>query len=79
MDFRYPLGFLWNSNKKINVIFKNISCETLFLNGDIFDKWLIKNNQLIKIKYNNILTQFNDLEKRIKLIFLPRNHDEWMI
>ena len=70
------LGSCGTQIKKLTSFLENISCETLFLNGDIFDKWLIKNNQLIKIKYNNILTQFNDLEKKgIKLIFLPGNHD----
>jgi UDP-2,3-diacylglucosamine pyrophosphatase LpxH len=55
----------------------NISCENLFLNGDIIDKWLLKNNG----EFNNGLEIFKLRLRTIQnsgtsIVFFPGNHDD---
>ena len=63
--------------EKFYTFLKNISCETLYLNGDIFDKWLINNIEQLKEQNKNILNQIKKLQQNgMKIIFLSGNHDK---
>lgn len=54
----------------------NINCETLFLNGDIIDKWLLKKEAGLDRQIERIKAQLMAIKKRgIYVMFLSGNHD----
>ena len=71
------LGSCGTQLYKLQHFLMNISCETLFLNGDILDKWLVKNISCITPDQRNIIDQLNILKtKGTQLVFLSGNHDK---
>ena len=69
------LGSCGTQLSKLQSFLEQLSCETLFLNGDTIDKWVLKKRDL-KEKYNHILTALDILkQKGISLVFLTGNHD----
>ena len=70
------LGSCGSQTEKLLTFLSNISCDTLFLNGDIFDKWLIKNMNSLENNFTHFFQKLNALsEKGVEIVFLPGNHD----
>tara|TARA_B100000427_G_scaffold205335_2_gene170912 strand:- start:20266 stop:20976 length:711 start_codon:yes stop_codon:yes gene_type:complete len=71
------LGSGGSQTHKLEIFLQSISCNNLFLNGDIIDKYLIKNITEIKIKYKNIINLIKNLQENgTKIYFLQGNHDK---
>lgn len=62
--------------KKFMTFLDHLDCDTLYLNGDILDKWVIKDLNNLKDEESECIQKINTLEqKNIKVILLPGNHD----
>ncbi len=70
------LGSIGTKQDHLYDFLTNISCENLYLNGDIIDKWLLQNTNDYHItlqKFNRILSEIKN--KGTKITFLNGNHD----
>ena len=71
------LGFRWCQAKAILSFLKSISCEKLYLVGDIFDLWEMKNKIWWNSDCNEIILQLLKMIKNgTTVIYLPGNHDD---
>ncbi len=71
------LGSKGSQIEKFEDFLKSISCKKLFLNGDIIDKFLIKNSTDLQTICKPIIDQIKQLqEEGTKIYFLQGNHDK---
>ena len=72
----FHLGSVGCQEKKIKQFLEKIQCNHLFLNGDIFDTVIIKDPNVMKQKFQEIISQINTLHQEGTKIYLLRgNHD----
>lgn len=70
-------GYGINRADRLNDFLKHHSCDTLYLVGDIFDLWVLKNK--LKLTYDDILACRQIISKMkagTKVVYLPGNHDD---
>lgn len=70
------LGSTGTKEECLHDFLNNITCSTLFLNGDIIDRWLLRNSNKFELSLKNLTLQLEKIQnKGTQIIFLPGNHD----
>jgi UDP-2,3-diacylglucosamine pyrophosphatase LpxH len=73
----FHLGSLGTQVQALSHFLTEISCKNLFLNGDILDKWLLKNPKRVSEDVLAVIKQLNALqESGVTVIFCFGNHDQ---
>ena len=71
------LGSCGTRIKELLDFLNALSCDTLFLNGDIIDKWLIKQPEKLSTRVEQVINKINQLHNQgVKVIFCTGNHDQ---
>lgn len=70
------LGSCGTQKDRLYDFLRNLTCDNLYLNGDIIDKWLLKKNDV----YTSLIQDFICILKEIQsrgttIVFLSGNHD----
>ena len=70
------LGSCGTQIDSLNTFLSELKCKNLYLNGDIFDQWLIQNSQELKIRFTKTAQALHNLcEQGTDIYFLQGNHD----
>jgi UDP-2,3-diacylglucosamine pyrophosphatase LpxH len=72
------LGSSHSNPKKLLKFLKSITFDNLILNGDIIDGWKIKRGGKIKPKEIELLKYILKLSKKVNVIYLRGNHDDFL-
>lgn len=71
------LGTLGCQAKRLQKFLKSITCENLFLVGDIVDFWALKRGSKWTSDHNAVVQQIIKMSRKgTKVIYIPGNHDE---
>ena len=58
---------------------KDAECDNLFLVGDIFDGWRLKNNWYWPQAHSTVIQKILRMSRKgTKIVYVPGNHDEFM-
>ncbi len=70
------MGSCGSNTKAFMQFLNHLTADTLFLNGDIFDKWLLSETDDLEPEMVMIIDKINALTVAgTKVVFLPGNHD----
>lgn len=64
---------------QLNAFLKQYSCERLYLVGDIFDGWRMRDGVFWTASFNRVLRRLLKLAKRgVEITYITGNHDEFL-
>lgn len=71
------LGFRAARTEELAAFLKNLSCERLYLVGDIIDLWALRSRWYWPIMHNQVVRRILKLAKRgTHVVYIPGNHDD---
>ncbi len=71
------LGFRGARTDELAAFLKNLSCERLYLVGDIIDLWALRSRWYWPIMHNQVVRRILKLAKRgTHVVYIPGNHDD---
>lgn len=71
------LGFRGAQAKQLLSFLKSVECDILYLVGDIFDLWAMKNKIWWDVNCSEVLRRILKMVKSgTKIVYLPGNHDD---
>lgn len=73
------LGTRGSKANELLSFLKDIECDNIFLVGDIFDGWRLKNGWYWPVEHSTVIQKLLRMSRKgTKLIYIPGNHDEFM-
>ncbi|MDZ7814535.1 MAG: UDP-2,3-diacylglucosamine diphosphatase [Planctomycetota bacterium] len=71
------LGTRWTNVDALNTFLRDLSCQKLYLVGDIFDFWVLDKNWYWPTSHNEVMLNiFRISEEGTEVIYVPGNHDD---